>query len=52
MLLELDLQATDASQVLSAGMHEFIDQLQVRLAGISDVLATDLFARAPLGGAP
>ncbi len=42
-LLNLELRAATADDVIASGMHEFIDLAQARLADINDRLARELF---------
>ena len=49
-LLNLELQAVNAADVVISGMHEFIDLAQARLADINDKLARDIFR--PYAAAP
>jgi len=46
-LLELDLRAADVRDVITTGLHEFLDEFQLRLIRIDDVLTQHLFRALP-----
>ncbi len=46
-LLELDLRAADARNVIRSGLHQFLDDYQVRLGAIDEALRAHLFQALP-----
>ena len=46
-LLALDLRAADVRDVISHGLHEFLDEFQLRLIRIDDALTQHLFRALP-----
>jgi len=48
-LLELDLRAADASNVIHKRLHEFLDEYEGRLNAIDRALAEDIFRARPDG---
>lgn len=46
-LLELDLGAADAEEVVEAGLHEFLDEFQARLARVHDAMRDGIFRAVP-----
>lgn len=42
-LLELDLRAANAANVIRAGLHEFLDEFQIRLQDFDRALMEDIF---------
>jgi uncharacterized alpha-E superfamily protein len=50
-LLELDLRAADSADVIRSGLHEFLDEFQVRLQQFDRALAEDIFRSLPDGPA-
>ena len=47
--LRADLAYLKAEEVIQIGLHEFIDNLQRRVNGVSDAIYKDFFALQPLG---
>ncbi|MEX2373457.1 MAG: alpha-E domain-containing protein [Dehalococcoidia bacterium] len=48
-LLELDLRAADAADVIRTGLHEFLDEFQVRLNEVDVALTEDIYRALPDG---
>ena len=46
-LLELDLRAADSANVIRSGLHQFLDDFQVRLGRIDEALMEDIFRALP-----
>ena len=46
-LLELDLAAMDVRQTIEIGVHEYLDELQLRLIDIDRALTNDIFRALP-----
>ncbi len=46
-LLQLELGATSAEVVVRDGLHEFIDEFQVRLGGVHDAIVDGIFHTVP-----
>lgn len=46
-LLELDLRAADSANVIRSGLHQFLDEFQVRLGRIDAALTEDIFRALP-----
>ncbi len=46
-VLELDLQASSAAEVIHAGLHEFLDDVRARLLRIDAAVATHIFRALP-----
>ncbi|MDO9444790.1 MAG: alpha-E domain-containing protein [Dehalococcoidia bacterium] len=46
-LLELDLRAADARNVIRSGLHQFFDEFQGRLGAIDNALRTHIFQALP-----
>jgi uncharacterized alpha-E superfamily protein len=49
--LRSELDYTHVSDVIDAGMHEFIDALQAKLNNVGDAVHTTFFAARPTSGA-
>lgn len=48
-LLELDLRAADSANVIQTGLHQFLDEFQLRLGRIDQALTEDIFRSVPEG---
>lgn len=48
-LTELDLRAANAENVIHTGLHEFLDEYEVRLNAIDEALREDIFRALPDG---
>ncbi|MCK9485960.1 MAG: alpha-E domain-containing protein [Dehalococcoidia bacterium] len=46
-LLELDLRAADSADVIRSGLHQFLDEFQLRLGRIDEALTEDIFRGLP-----
>jgi len=47
MMLELDLRAANAADVITHGLHDFLDEYEARLNAIDTALAEDIFRVRP-----
>lgn len=46
-LLDMELQALDIDLVVEGGLHEFVDDFQAKLIGITDAITSNVFRATP-----